>query len=232
MACDASPGLSPRARRRPRAAGASVHPARIDRLRRPVPARAGAAYNAAMLQALYDLFAPAAMNRLTLVVNHVLAAEPVATERLRPHAGRHIALAPQGWPTLLPPLPTLAFVVTPAGLLEWAGQEVAAGAMPMAPTAAAAAAAADLTVRFDAANPVRLLATAISGETPAVEIDGDAQLATDVNWLMQNLRWDVEADLERVFGPAAAHQIHRLGSALARSVRKAMQGASAWRRPA
>ena len=35
-----------------------------------------------MLQALYDLFAPAAMNRLTLVVNHVLDAEPVATERL------------------------------------------------------------------------------------------------------------------------------------------------------
>ncbi|MBI3156486.1 MAG: hypothetical protein HYZ20_13895 [Burkholderiales bacterium] len=180
-----------------------------------------------MLQALYDLFAPAAMNRLTLVVNHVLAAEPVATERLRPHAGRRIALAPRSWPTLLPPLPTLAFAVTPAGMLEWVGQEAAAaGAAGGQPPQA------DLTVRFDAANPVRLLATAISGETPAVEIDGDAQLATDVNWLMQNLRWDVEADLERFFGPAAAHQIHRLGSALARAVRTALQGAAAWRRPA
>ena len=36
-----------------------------------------------MLQALYDLFAPAAMNRLTLVVNHVLGAEPVAVDHHR-----------------------------------------------------------------------------------------------------------------------------------------------------
>jgi ubiquinone biosynthesis protein UbiJ len=52
-------------------------------------------------------------------------------------------------------------------------------------------------------------------------------LAGDVNWLMQNLRWDVAADLERLFGPAVAHQLHRLGSALAAAVRKAVQGASA-----
>lgn len=179
-----------------------------------------------MLQALQSLFAPAAMNRLTLVVNHVLVAEPVATERLRPHAGRRIALAPQAWPALLPPLPPLAFVVTPAGLLEWAGQAPAAG------QAAAGAAGADLTVRFDASNPALLLASAISGETPPVDIDGDAQLAADVNWLMQNLRWDVEADLERFMGPAAAHQVYRLGSALARAVRTALQGAAALRRRA
>ena len=167
-----------------------------------------------MLQALQSLFAPAAMGRLTLVVNHVLAAEPVAVERLRPHAGRRIELRPQAWPGLLPPLPPLAFVVTPAGLLDWDGR-VAADVAPDA----------DLTVRFDASNPVLLLASALTGETPTVDIDGDAQLATDVNWLMQNLRWDVEADLERVLGPAAAHQIYRLGSALARAMRVAVQGA-------
>jgi len=169
-----------------------------------------------MLQALQNLFAPAAMGRLTLVVNHVLAAEPVAVERLRPHAGRRIELQPQAWPGLLPPLPRLAFRVTPAGLLEW--------------DADAAAVAAELTVRFDASNPARLLASALSGETPPVDIEGDAQLATDVNWLMQNLRWDIEADLERLFGPAAAHQIYRLGAALARAVRAALQGAAALRR--
>jgi hypothetical protein len=37
--------------------------------------------------------------------------------------------------------------------------------------------------------------------TPPVDIEGDAQLAGDVNWLMQNLRWDVAADLERLFPP-------------------------------
>jgi ubiquinone biosynthesis protein UbiJ len=172
----------------------------------------------AMLEALQSLFAPAAMGRLTLVVNHVLSAEPVAVERLRPHAGRRIELQPQAWPSLLPALPRLAFLVTPAGLLEWDAD----GARP----------AADLTVRFDAGNPALLLASALSGETPSVDIDGDAQLATDVNWLMQNLRWDVEADLERVFPAAAAHQIYRLGSALARAVRTALQGAASLRRRA
>lgn len=171
-----------------------------------------------MLHALQSLFAPAAMGRLTLVVNHVLAAEPVAVDRLRAHAGRRIALVPQAWPALLPPPPALAFSVTPAGLLEWAGGSGDGGA----PTA-------DLTLRFDASNPARLLATAISGETPAVDIEGDAQLAADVNWLMQNLRWDVEADLERVLGPAVAHQIHRLGSAVARAVRAALRGATTLR---
>lgn len=180
-----------------------------------------------MLNALQRLFAPAAMNRLTLVINHVLAAEPTALERLRAHAGRRIVLSPQAWPALLPTLPPLAFAVTPAGLLEWVGE------LAPAPAATAATAApADLTVRFDASNPVRLVASAVSGETPTVDIDGDAQLATDVNWLMQNLRWDVEADLERVFGPAVAHQVYRLGSAFARAVRSALQGAGALRRRA
>lgn len=181
-----------------------------------------AAYNAAMLNALQSLFAPAAMNRLTLVINHVLAAEPTAVERLRLHAGRRIVLSPQAWPALLPAPPPLAFAVTPAGLLEWVG-----GTTP-----GLDAAPADLTVRFDASNPARLLAGAVSGETPTVDIEGDAQLATDVNWLMQNLRWDVEADLERVLGPAPAHQLYRLGSALARAVRAALQRAGALRRRA
>lgn len=165
-----------------------------------------------MLQALHDLLAPAAMARTTLVLNHVLAAEPVATERLRAHAGRRIEFQPQAWPALLPPLPRLAFVITPAGLLDWDGR--ADGAPP-----------ADLTVRFDASNPALLAARALTGETPAVEVEGDAQLAGDVDWLLQNLRWDIEADLERVLGPAAAHQVYRLGAGLARGVQAALRAA-------
>jgi ubiquinone biosynthesis protein UbiJ len=165
-----------------------------------------------MLHALQSLLAPAAMRRTTLVLNHVLSSEPVATERLRPHAGRRIELQPQAWPALLPPLPRLAFAVTPAGLLDW---DAEGSGLP-----------ADLTVRFDASNPAGLAARALSGQTPAVEVDGDAQLAADVNWLLQNLRWDVEADLERVIGPAAAHQLASLGSSLARALRAAAQGAA------
>jgi ubiquinone biosynthesis protein UbiJ len=164
-----------------------------------------------MLQALHDLLAPAAMARTTLVLNHVLAAEPAATERLRPHAGRRIELMPRGWPGLLPPLPRLAFAVTPAGLLDW--------------DAAGTGIAPDLSLRFDVSNPALLAARALSGETPAVDIDGDAQLAADVNWLLQNLRWDIEADLERAMPPAAAHQLFRLGGGLARGVQAAAKAA-------
>ena len=166
-----------------------------------------------MLHTLNSLLAPAVMERLTLVVNHVLAGETVATERLKAHAGRTLELAASGWPTLLPALPPCVFRVTPAGLLEWAGLE--------------AQAAADLTVRLDASNPALLMVRAVAGELPPVAIDGDAQLAGDVNWLLQNLRWDVAADLERFFGPTVAQQLHRLGSALAAAVRKAVQGAGA-----
>jgi ubiquinone biosynthesis protein UbiJ len=164
-----------------------------------------------MLQTLNSLLAPAVMERLTLVANHVIGAEPVATERLKPHAGRTIDVVAAGWPSVLPPPPPCAFRVTPAGLLEWSGMERGG--------------AADLSVRIDASNPALLFARLLAGEQPAVEIGGDAQFAGDVNWLILNLRWDVEADLERFFGPAVASQLHRLGRAVARALRAAIAGA-------
>ena len=160
-----------------------------------------------MRQTLHELLAPAVMARTTLVINHVLAAEPVATERLRAHVGRRVLLQPQGWPTLLPTLPRLAFVVTPAGLLDWEAQTDTAPA--------------DLAVRFDATNPALLMAKALAGEVPAVDIQGDAQLVADVNWLLQHLRWDIESDLARVLPPAAAHTLFRLGSSVARGMQAA-----------
>ena len=167
-----------------------------------------------MLQPLESLLAPALMERMTLVVNHVLGAESVATERLKPHAGRTLELATGGWPSLLPAPPVCLFRVTPAGLLEWAGRE--------RPEAV------DLSLRLDASNPALLVTRALGGELPPVAIDGDAQLAADVNWLLQNLRWDVAGDLERLLGPAIAMPLQRLGSALARALRAGLQRASSF----
>jgi len=59
-----------------------------------------------------------------------------------------------------------------------------------------------------------------------VQIDGDAQLAGEMNWLLQNLRWDVAADLERLFGPMVAQQLHRMGSGLAGGIRAAAKAAT------
>jgi ubiquinone biosynthesis accessory factor UbiJ len=168
-----------------------------------------------MLHALNTLLAPALMERLTLVINHVLSSESVATDRLKAHAGRSVELLPVGWPALLPAPPVLAFRISPAGLLEWAGTE--------------GVGAADLALRIDTSNPLSMLSRALGGEMPAVDIDGDAVLAGDVNWLLQNLRWDVGADLDRMFGPVAGPQLQRLGSALAGALRTAMQGAGSLR---
>lgn len=163
-----------------------------------------------MLQNPSALWVPALTERLVLVVNHVLAAEPQATARLLRHRGRVLRLELTGLPRLLPPLPELAFEVTPAGLMAARND----------------AAPADLRVRIDASNPAALAWRVLTGETPQVAIDGDAQLAADVDWLLKNLRWDVEADLERLFGPVVAHELHKLGAGLAHALRAAGQRAA------
>jgi ubiquinone biosynthesis protein UbiJ len=165
-----------------------------------------------MFATLNSVLAPAVMERLTLVVNHILGSESVATARLKTHAGRTLGLVLDRWPALLPAPPACTFRVTPAGLLEWLG-------------AAHEGEAVDLTLRVDAANPAALMSRGLLGERPTAAIEGDTQLAGDVNWLMQNLRWDVADDLERLFGPLVAQQMHRLGSALAAALRAALQGA-------
>jgi ubiquinone biosynthesis protein UbiJ len=162
-----------------------------------------------MLEALNALVAPAAMERLTLLVNHVLAGEPAAVARLKPHAGRCIGLHLQDWPRLLPAPPALAFCITRAGLLEWCP-----GGAPVQP---------DLHVTLAADNPALLALRWLGGQPPAMDIQGDAALASDVHWLAENLRWDLAADLERFFGPAAAHQIAGLGRTLEAALRKGVQ---------
>jgi ubiquinone biosynthesis protein UbiJ len=167
-----------------------------------------------MLNTLKALATPAVMQRITLLLNHVLASEPVATHRLKSHAGRCISLTLERWPSLLPPVPPLAFLVTPAGLLEWAG-DVGDTAQP--PTAA------DLQVRIDAANPAMLMVQGLSGQRPRIEVAGDAMFAADVSWLFENLRWDMQDDLARLVGEVPAREMTRFGGFLAIGLREVVQ---------
>lgn len=166
-----------------------------------------------MLQTARSVVLPAALQRLTLLVNHVLAAEPAAMQRLLPHSGKCLRVELTDWPSLLPVPPVLAFRVTPAGLLESSDSERAAGD-------------ADLQLRIAAPNPALLMLRLAAGDRPAVEVQGDAQFAADVNWLAENLRWDLEGDLARVIGPLPARQAAALGSALAAGLRRWVQPAS------
>ncbi len=163
-----------------------------------------------MLHSLQALASAAVVGRLTLLANHVIAGEPVAAARLREHAGRCMELRLDGWPALLPAVPPLAFRVTPAGLLEWCGD--------------APAEAPDLRVAVDASNPALAALQALAGEKPRIEVSGDAQFATDVNWLFDNLRWDIEDDLARLIGNAPAHELARFGGSVASALREAVRG--------
>ncbi len=175
--------------------------------------REGGAYNPRMLESLQSLVAPAVVRRLTLLVNHVLSSEAVATQRLKPHAGRRVRLEVVDWPALLPAWPPLVFAVTPAGLLEWLE--------PIAPDASPAGldAAVDLTLLLRAANPAQVLLQALAGRKPQVDVSGNAAFAADMSWLMDNLRWDIKDDLAHWLGQTPAHQLGRLGEGIAEAMR-------------
>ena len=161
-----------------------------------------------MFEAMKTVAQRSVMERLVLFVNHVVAAEPAALERLRPHAGRTMTIEVVDWPTLLPPIGPLAFRVTPAGLLEW---EDDAGAGTLA----------DLRVAVVADNPAALLGRLITGDRPAVTVSGDAAFASDLDWLIDNLRWDAQDDLARFVGDAPARELARFGGFIAAGFRDA-----------
>lgn len=171
-----------------------------------------------MIQEWSKLFTPAIQERLVLLLNHVIAREPVAMARLAAQQGRAIRVHVTGWPGLLPAPPDLLLGVTPAGLLE---------RLEIAPDDA-------LSLGLDASNPAGLALGVLLGQKPAVQVQGDAALAADISWLMDNLRWDVEDDLAKVVGAMPARQLTvwaqsavQACAALAGSLSKLMPGTRA-----
>ena len=121
--------------------------------------------------------------RIILLVNHVLMQEPQATERLTRQKGRTVLTQ---WRNF-----SFKVVVTPAGLFDLAAPE----------------AVADLTLVMTEESPVALAQTLMQGQKPAVRVDGDVQLAAEINWLADHVRWDLEEDMSRAVGDAPAHMM-------------------------
>jgi ubiquinone biosynthesis protein UbiJ len=162
-----------------------------------------------MISAFVQSLGATVMPRLVLLVNHVLSAEPTASDRLRPHAGKCIQLQLRDPPALLSWLPSgLTVAVTAAGLLEWQPE---------------ATERADLVATLDASNPAQAVADAVAGRRPRVEVAGDAAFAADVSWLIDHLRWDVQDDLARLVGDGPAVQLMRVGKAVATGLRDAVK---------
>jgi len=122
-------------------------------------------------------------------LNHLLSQEPWASEQLRAHTGKIVCID-------LSPL-TLRMKVTPTGLLEVASDD----------------AMVNVTIRIDAADLPLLLQNkerAIS----YVKLDGDAEFAQTISDLSQQLRWDSEQQLSRLFGDIAGKRMADTGKAI------------------
>ena len=128
--------------------------------------------------------------RVVLFLNHVLMQEPAARERLQRQRGRHVQVC---WRDQV-----FQFAFTPAGLVEFITPDA---------TTNANFKAADLVLRVNEPSPFELAKTVLQGEKPAIRIEGDVQLAAEVNWLIDHVRWDPEEDLSRLIGDATAHTL-------------------------
>lgn len=139
-------------------------------------------------------------HRVVLLLNHVLMQESVATQRLVPQRGR---VARVQWRHFY-----MALQITPAGLFDIAPE----GMTP------------DLRLEVTQASPLELAQTALRGERPAVRIDGDVQFAGDIQWLADNLRWDLEEDLARLLGDVPAHTLASVARGAVQALRGFVQG--------
>jgi ubiquinone biosynthesis accessory factor UbiJ len=129
------------------------------------------------MAALVDLLVP--------VLNHLLAHEDWARQRLGPYAGQTFRI--EGGPAPLP------MTVTESGSLRPASTEESPS----------------VTVAFPVDAPVRLLFDA-AGVLASAKLTGAANFAETLAFVFRNLRWDYEADLAGVVGDIPAHRIARL----------------------
>lgn len=115
-------------------------------------------------------------------LNHVLAQSAWARDRLMPFAGRHARISMPPW--------RLGLTVSAAGLFEPADD----------------AAAADVEIALPAETPF----LALQGQErimQAARVEGSAEFATELAYILKNLRWDYEEDLSRAIGDIAAHRV-------------------------
>ncbi|CAM8791967.1 Ubiquinone biosynthesis accessory factor UbiJ [Burkholderia pseudomallei] len=125
-------------------------------------------------------------------VNHLLARESWARDRLIPYAGKTARLE-------ISPV-TLVLLVQPDGYLA----AVEAHDARRFDVSIALSSGADGGA-FDAA--AAFLQGGQAAVMKHVKIDGDAEFATQIAKLAEHLRWEPEEDLSSVVGDAAAHRI-------------------------
>ena len=116
-------------------------------------------------------------------LNHLLAQQAWARDRLRPYAGKRVCFR-------VASLPDFRLLILDSGLVQAAAED--------APE--------DLTVTVKPAALLPLLARDAAG-LKQVELSGPADLAGTVQSLFRELEWDAEEDLSKLLGDVLAHRI-------------------------
>ncbi len=140
--------------------------------------------------------------RMVLSLNHVLLQEKEATTRLARQKGRVVLVQ---WRVFF-----IRFLITPAGLLDLADPET----VP------------DLSLSVTDESPFAVTRALLQGDKPAVRIVGDVQLAAEVNWLVDHVRWDIEEDLSRLLGDAPAHAVGQMAQRMVQGLRQFVGGSA------
>ena len=135
-------------------------------------------------------------------LNHLLAGNAWARERLAPHAG--LAFRIDGAPV------PVQLAVTEEGLLAASGPR---------DEPAVTITLGDGLVGDLIADPQRAFA--------AARLSGSAAFAEALAFVFRNLRWDFEADLATLVGDIPAHRIARLATGAATAQRRALAGLGA-----
>lgn len=130
----------------------------------------------------------AIQERLVLIVNHVLQQDGRAIDQLLPHQGKTVQAQ---WRSF-----NIGLRVTPAGLTALESNIDTA----------------DLSVQISETNPLQLINQTALGQRPKIQIHGEAELASTIHWLAENLRWNVQEDIAQIIGAQAAQNLVKIAN--------------------
>lgn len=134
-------------------------------------------------------------------INHLLANESWATDRLRPFSGSQVLIQTG--------MGDLNLLIDEQGML-------AVGDKTLMP---------DVTLTLPDDAPLRLL-TDRASLFASVKLSGSADIAESLAFVLRNLRWDVEADLANVLGDIAARRVALFGTQLAQQFQDGIKRAA------
>ncbi|MBI3284835.1 MAG: SCP2 sterol-binding domain-containing protein [Burkholderiales bacterium] len=135
---------------------------------------------------------------LSPFINHLLAQESWARDKLAPHAGKIACIAAEAF--------QIRLQVGADGMLQDADAHHAPA----------------VTIRVRLSD-LPLMAQNRERAFSYVKIEGDAEFANTISYLSQNLRWEAEADLSKLFGDVAAVRLVALGKSMVQTAQDTHQ---------